>query len=1155
MKRLLLAVLILAWCMPGKGQYLVNKNFQTPLGSPINSDAGAMLEDGNGNVYIVGNKDVTNQGSNVYLAKLNAAGAIQWESNYDHGNQMDEIGIDLKMDSNGDLIVLASTTTDNAIIPLLLKYDSDGVRIWKEVIPEDGAFVYEPVNLVLNSSDQAYFTTQRTGSKGGIDITVHQIDNNGVFQWSSVYDYGGGRDLPTKVLLDGSGNVVVGGLCEDEFGEAALTTLELNPSTGVLMEDYHYTSLLFTFEKPQAMVMDGSSNVYLMGTADNGQDDDLYLLKANSNATFAWFRSYNNGGADDGGLDMVFNTKLYLSGYKGVTGGNSEFLTLCFSTAGALVWTDSHVAQEISGNAAAYRLAVTPTGELMVAGGVEGSTSREMIVAMYDANAAKIYEEHFLLPGFANYEIVDLMPGADDKVLGTFLVDNGSTSEYIGLSVTYFHQPSDVVVDANGDALYMDHEILVNFDPSVINTTTVDNTDILFGSYGDFLDATTIASIEEELNFETEDYKVRKVFRKLTTQITHSTTRGGQTVEIPKFWSTLLLSIPFSQDPLTASQNILAVKKVVDAEVNAIGSADAIVPNDATYNVEQISLQSNDPGGIDAEGAWTFTKGSDQIKVGVYDSGIDWRHEDFGDGTFAGSKIAGGWDWYNNVHVSSQANPAFDDHGTACAGIIGALRNNGLGVAGIAGGDVDDDSNTGVELFSMRMDKSATQLSSMSTVADAIVEGASWAPPYGYGLHVMNHSWSILSYSTILRNAVEYSSQNEVVFCASRGNSGSLDPRYPSCYFDDWALNCGSSDQLGEYHDGTNGSGSGSTSYGLAMDFIAPGVNEIVHTTDFASTNAYMPFSGTSSAAPHVAGISSLLLSYYNDNNTGAYLAPEDVEHLIQMSCIDRTLKAGEGLGYDHRSGWGFVQAGAALEAIEKNIFDVEHQSLAQNGYTSLTNTVIFSNVQRNLPTGYQNLVAGNYYMDVHLITVDIPHSIAPGKMRLDQWVRNSSSNLWRGNNPMAPYGNLNMTFIDNTHATFSGFTYFVRSGVSGQINQWIPFDASQAATQARVAYSIYTEQLPLDAKEPIEMNFGLEVFPNPTSSDITLRFDLEKASHLSVEITDVHGRVLENIEIGKRAVGSHTANLGMSHLAPGVYFCTVSDGSTTSTQKVIKTN
>src|SRR5690606_33724305 len=84
-------------------------------------------------------------------------------------------------------------------------------------------------------------------------------------------------------------------------------------------------------------------------------------------------------------------------------------------------------------------------------------------------------------------------------------------------------------------------------------------------------------------------------------------------------------------------------------------------PNDPFFTNNNQSGLNNSLYGINMEEAWGIQKGTDNTNVGIYDSGINWRHEDFGNGTQESTKIAGGWDFLLGFSPFNQGLP--DTHG------------------------------------------------------------------------------------------------------------------------------------------------------------------------------------------------------------------------------------------------------------------------------------------------------------------------------------------------------------------------------------------------------------------------------------------------------------------------------------------------------------
>jgi subtilisin family serine protease len=79
---------------------------------------------------------------------------------------------------------------------------------------------------------------------------------------------------------------------------------------------------------------------------------------------------------------------------------------------------------------------------------------------------------------------------------------------------------------------------------------------------------------------------------------------------------------------------------------------------------------------VRADLAWDIELGEKSVIVAVIDTGIDYNHEDL-----AENYLPSGYDWVN------VDNDPMDDngHGTHVAGTIGAVTNNGVGVASCVG--------------------------------------------------------------------------------------------------------------------------------------------------------------------------------------------------------------------------------------------------------------------------------------------------------------------------------------------------------------------------------------------------------------------------------------------------------------------------------------
>jgi hypothetical protein len=81
---------------------------------------------------------------------------------------------------------------------------------------------------------------------------------------------------------------------------------------------------------------------------------------------------------------------------------------------------------------------------------------------------------------------------------------------------------------------------------------------------------------------------------------------------------------------------------------------------------------------------------------------------------------------------------------------------------------------------------------------------------------------------------------------------------------------------------------------------------------------------------------------------------------------------------------------------------------------------------------------------------------------------------------------------------------------------------------------------------------FSLAVFPNPAASHALVRYALPRESLVSLDLFDVSGRRVAVLAAGLRGEGAHEVRLARGGLAAGLYFCRLTAGSITATEKVV---
>ncbi len=710
-----------------------------------------------------------------------------------------------------------------------------------------------------------------------------------------------------------------------------------------------------------------------------------------------------------------------------------------------------------------------------------------------------------------------------------------------------------IVWDSVGNPLYFKNEIIIKFNPSMVNTQVIDDRSKQSGIVSEFLDTTLLQILIDSGYFTQEllNLSIKKIHHNMTTAETTSVTRIGDTIEIPKFWSTFLIkwhdgagmAFDMALDTLNKFWPIIEY-----AHPNYVHQLFTL-PNDSRFvSGSQAGLNptvSVPNASINIDPAWDLTVGSDSCKVGVYDSGINWDHLDFSQNsskTWSQSRVKGGYNYYGGSSINTTLDTLFDSegHGTMCAGIIGAIRNNNRGVAGVAGGNAATNS-WGVQLYAMKI--SLYIYIADALVADAVTEGATSSNgTYGFGLHVINNSWGGPKISKLNLDAYRYAFKNDVINACASGNKGNQSVEYPSSLRDEWVLKVGANDNTGNRASFSN--------YGNSLDFIAPGTGNIYETLDALNDTDYTyNGNGTSEACPHVAGLAALMISYLNTHAAPNKLAPEDAENLMQRYATD-IITAPATTNYDIYTGFGRINAGATIQGIRLPRYEVKHYDQTFINSPSISNKIL-SNTVITLAQGTNGLGIGQYIGDVWEVTRTFNITQPAGRTIVDVWKRNSGSSTLYGSMPIIPETNCEVVLWNQTSATMSAYIYDLKTTISGAgVHQWLP--SSGLNGNETMSLTVYSDNPTATDVEKILMEKDfLRVVPNPSNGSFTIMFTLPKPTQMGLEVTDLAGKIVYNSPQQKVVDGYKEILLDLQNLATGVYICNIKTSEGTISQKI----
>lgn len=317
------------------------------------------------------------------------------------------------------------------------------------------------------------------------------------------------------------------------------------------------------------------------------------------------------------------------------------------------------------------------------------------------------------------------------------------------------------------------------------------------------------------------------------------------------------------------------------------GQPGQLIPNDLDRRLWGLHNTGQNMGkedsDIDAPEAWNIHVGrTDAPIIAVIDTGVDYNHPDLKSNMWINSgEVPGdgidndGNGVIDDVHgfdANGQNGNPYDGHGhgSHCAGTIGAVGNNELGVVGV---------NHQAQIMAVKIFDDAG-----STNSAAIVRGIEYATKMG--ARITSNSWGGGAASEAIKQAFIASPALHIMAAGNNGSDNDKRPHYPSSYEIDNNIAVAASDR--------NDRKAGFSNYGkTSVDIAAPGKDIF----SLEPGGGYTSKSGTSMATPHVSGVAGLVASLY----------PQATNEEIKLRLLQ---------GADKVEGWEqYVASGARLNA------------------------------------------------------------------------------------------------------------------------------------------------------------------------------------------------------------------------------------------------
>lgn len=348
--------------------------------------------------------------------------------------------------------------------------------------------------------------------------------------------------------------------------------------------------------------------------------------------------------------------------------------------------------------------------------------------------------------------------------------------------------------------------------------------------------------------------------------------------------------------------------EVMGTAIGPLGYDDTLL--DDQWHLDNFGQNGANPcEDADVQPAWDDGYDGTGLRVAVVDDGIDLAHEDLMANLLTGE---------HHDYDGGGTTPAAGEHGTAVAGIIGAVRDNMLGMSGMAPGV----SLLSYNLIAIAGDDSDEADAMGRDAVDNAISSNSWGPFDLFG--------DFSAPSFVWEQAVEDAVENgrgglgvNFFWAGGNGGEGSPPPGNSNAdgYANFWAINAvcavGSDGVRAPYSE----KGANLLVCGPSSSSGLPGIftTDLTGEDGFDSSNYTGTFGGTSAATPMVSGVAALIL------DANPMLTWRDVREILARSArmndpSDPDWKwngASPPFHVNHSYGFGMVDAGAAVALAE----------------------------------------------------------------------------------------------------------------------------------------------------------------------------------------------------------------------------------------------
>jgi uncharacterized delta-60 repeat protein len=424
-------------------------------GVTISDDAGlGILVNASGKAIVVGFTAGANAQPDATLIQYTTTGTLDFKSTYaGFGDNQDEVNA-LTLSSDGNILAAGySVEKDQDFNFCVSKVSLAGNLLWKKTFSGNSTSgsTDNATAIVCDASGNIYATGYTKNSNAGSDYTTFKMNQNGDTLWSRKYSFSqGAADRAVAIALDPQNNIVVTGYSDSDpsiLTNYDFATIKYSPA-GTQLWAVRYNGVSNVDDRPTAIKIASNGNIYIVGRTFNGLNDDVLLLKYNSNGILQWNNVWSGGAGDDRSSSFTIdaNENSYIVG-RTFNGTDLDALIIKCTTAGQTEWFRTYSNNGISDDRLSD-VAIDENGNIVVA----GQTDTDASIAINLDLLLRSYTPTGNLNWSKNFNVVGAVNEFANSVIcksGGIIIAAGAAVNSLGKSA-----PLTVRFNANGDSIW-----------------------------------------------------------------------------------------------------------------------------------------------------------------------------------------------------------------------------------------------------------------------------------------------------------------------------------------------------------------------------------------------------------------------------------------------------------------------------------------------------------------------------------------------------------------------------------------------------------------------------------------------------------------------------------------------------------------------------